>query len=370
MRRGGGSRGGGFRGGGSRSSFRSSRRHHRRYGYGPRYYGRGYYGGGYYGYRRGPGIGVFIVIGVIAIIAIFIIAATFGSSNSTAVDLGPERTRLFHPSTSTKGSIQVDDPSGVVETYFFDERPGIDSSTVNRLENISSMTMFSNNFQTWSFYLLEGSTVQTSWSAEGLIGFYVVKGNSDYDKWKDGESTEKHYQYQIIGNYLYHIDNADTYHFIFYNDNPTGITINAAEFSIQATVHDLSNFVRKVTGTFSEDLGNENYIVLHNPSDQDLYVTYTEDPKYSFWLIIGAIVVVFVLLYLLISKWRKSKATTTTPIQHASPAPTQQPSYQQQAPVQSQKPQYYKRPDATFCNACGSGLLPSSEFCSECGTKV
>ena len=134
MRRGGGSRGGGFRGGGSRSSYRSSRRHHRRYGYGPRYYG-----GGYYGYRRGPGIGVFIVIGVIAIITIFIIASTFASSNATDVDLGPGRTRLFHPSTSTKGSIQVNDPSGVVETYFFDERPSIDSSTVSRIENISSI---------------------------------------------------------------------------------------------------------------------------------------------------------------------------------------------------------------------------------------
>jgi hypothetical protein len=241
---------------------------------------------------------------------------------------------------------------------------------VDRLENISSLTMHSNNFQTWSFYLLEGSTVQTSWSASGLVGFYVVKGNSDYDKWKDGESTEKLYQYQITGTYLYHIGKADTYHFIFYNDNPIGITINNAEFSIQATIHNLANFVSKVTGSFSEDLGNENYIVLHNPSDQDLYVKYTEEPKYNFWLVLGVIAVVIVLLYLLISKWRKSKTKTTTPIQHASPAPLPQPSFQQQAPVRNQQTQYYKRPNAKFCNACGSGILPSSEFCSECGTKV
>ncbi|OLS20437.1 MAG: hypothetical protein HeimC2_37200 [Candidatus Heimdallarchaeota archaeon LC_2] len=32
--------------------------------------------------------------------------------------------------------------------------------------------------------------------------------------------------------------------------------------------------------------------------------------------------------------------------------------------------QYYQRPEAKFCNACGSGVLQNSTFCTECGTKV
>jgi membrane protease subunit (stomatin/prohibitin family) len=31
---------------------------------------------------------------------------------------------------------------------------------------------------------------------------------------------------------------------------------------------------------------------------------------------------------------------------------------------------YNQRPNASFCTACGSGVLPSSTFCAECGTKV
>lgn len=37
---------------------------------------------------------------------------------------------------------------------------------------------------------------------------------------------------------------------------------------------------------------------------------------------------------------------------------------------QTLETQYYQRPAPIFCSGCGSGILPNSEFCSECGIKV
>lgn len=37
---------------------------------------------------------------------------------------------------------------------------------------------------------------------------------------------------------------------------------------------------------------------------------------------------------------------------------------------QSLETQYYQKPSAKFCSGCGSGILPNSEFCTECGIKV
>lgn len=37
---------------------------------------------------------------------------------------------------------------------------------------------------------------------------------------------------------------------------------------------------------------------------------------------------------------------------------------------QTLETQYYQKPSAKFCSGCGSGILPNSEFCAECGIKV
>lgn len=369
MRRGGGSRGGGggggFRSGGYRGH-RTSHRHHHRYGRG-RYYGR-HYGYGYYGRGGGGFIIIFIVLFILLIAVLLAVAAFFGTTNIVNVNLGQGETRLFHPNTFTKGTIEVTDSLGVIQTHFFDSKPPLKATTVDRPpEGVSDFFIAANNFEFWSFYLIRGSQVDVNWSATQEVEFHIVAGKSNFDKWKDGEFTEIFFTAGASSSKTITVDKDNEYFFIFFNSNNVDALTVDITFNIRAKVFDISNSLSMETGSFSKSLGSQDYIVVFNPTDDDVSFEYKENSKIGTGTVFLIMIGIGVLIWLVIRR-NKSKKKSKQNYAGGSPAGSQVNVYSSDK-VQSAQ-QYYPRPQPKHCNACGSGILPNSTFCTECGTKV
>jgi hypothetical protein len=300
-----------------------------------------------------------LLFGIIAI------SALFGSPTSVEVNLGPGETRLFEPSETTRSGIEVTDHSGLVQTHFFNNKPPISDTTANNNYSTSGFTFTAGWAEEWNFYLIAGSTVNATWSSSGDIDFHIVKGKDNFDKWMDGEDTQIFSRIEAAFSYTFTASSNDDYYFILYNYRSVALVADVY-FEVEAKTYDISDSARLHTGSFSESLGTEKYIVLFNPSDIDIEVKYTENPKYSFGTVFIVLIVSIIIIIWIIRRVIKSreKSRQTTQI-----APTGLPSIHS-PPSQVKQPQYHQRPSATFCNACGSGLLPGSDFCSECGTKT
>lgn len=370
MRRGGGSRGGGFRGGSRSSGFRghrSSRRHHHRHG---GYYGRRRYGYGYYGYGGG-GIGIIIfgiILFIIVLSLIIGVAAYFGASNNVNVNLGPNETRLFHPDANRKDNIEVITSSAVMQTHFFSSRPSLQPGTIDRTEDFDDISLISNNFDSTDMYLIKGSTVLVNWAATLEVEFHIFEGKSNFDNWyNEKDYTDLYFSSDISSTVSFTALKDHTYYFIFYNYNFNTVSIDFS-FQIEAKVYDVSNSDSMETGSFSKSIGNENYIVVFNPSINDITFEYIENSKYStgtVFLVIAGII--GVTAWLIIRRRRSRKKIKQN---YAGGAVVgSQVNVHDTAKVPLNQ-QYYQRPEAKFCNACGSGVLQNSSFCTECGTKV
>ena len=360
-------RGRGSRGSRSRSPYRSSRRHHRRYGRRHRYYGYGYgYG---YGYRRGGGfVIILVVMGIILFLAVIGISSSIGSSKTYDVNLGPHETRLYHPNTDLKNEIEIIDLSGVIETHFFETKPAISSNRVSRDIQENDLQFPPNSVEFWELYLIKGSSVIVSWTADQLIEFYIVKGDSDFNKWKEGENTQKDSKMSASGSYTLNANSDDDYYFTFFNSGSSTVGVSNITYYIESAVYEISNSQETKSGSFSKSISDNPYIVFYNPSaTNDISIEYIENPKYSFGLIFGVMMITSVLIFFVIYRLRKSKSTPTVQTSQIQPSRSSQPiGVSSPAPIKA----LHHRPSPKFCNACGSGLLPNSEFCSECGTKV
>ncbi len=370
MRRGGGSRGGGFRGGSRSSGFRghrTSRRHHHRHG---GFYGRRRYGYGYYGYGGG-GIGIIIfgIILLIIIIGLIIgVSAYFGASNNVNVNLDPNNTRLFHPDTNRKDNIEVIDSSGVIQTHFFSSRPPLQSGTVNRTEIENSLLIRANDYESFGFYLIKESQVDVTWLAGQEVIFHIVEGKGNFDKWVDGDDTQIFEEAGPSSTETFTVNKDNEYYFIFWNSNSATSLTADITFNIRAKAYDVSNSASMETGSFSKSIGSKNYIVVLNPTANDITFEYIENSKYStgtvFIVIAGSVAII---AWLIIRKRRSNKKAKQNYVGGAVVGSQVNVHDTGKAPLNQQ---YYQRPQAKLCNACGSGILQNSSFCTECGTKV
>jgi len=138
------------------------------------------------------------------------------------------------------------------------------------------------------------------------VYFYLIKGTSTFNSWKDGSSVsfEKQYfgtsfnlTYQTYGD-------EDDYYFIWDNTASGSYATGMAYFTINMKVYDISNPL-ETCGKLSCDMmltkgSTECIIIMGMDSVQpdDVYqVTYTLSPRQSYyWTIFGVVLAIVVLI--------------------------------------------------------------------------
>ncbi|XP_071085829.1 uncharacterized protein [Haliotis cracherodii] len=132
------------------------------------------------------------------------------------------------------------------EAYIFDEEPVVDPRRTEDLNTSYVMSIESNHYEYWGFYLLPGSTLQvnSTTSYSPFTTLFVIQGDSNLQTWLDGKGdcsgcyVSKH---DLLPHDTYTMNSteADNYYFVYYN---MGLwdTSPTANFVIRRTLYDVT----------------------------------------------------------------------------------------------------------------------------------
>lgn len=307
------------------------------------------------------------------IIAIFA-ASSLSSTDIIQVELAPGTTFAVDYSPFSDGDVDIDVTNGLAQVYTFDSQPSI-ADTVDSFQTETGNLPISGDYNWFGISLGEGTEVIVDWSASGSITYYAIRGDSNLNSWVDGNDNQFYSDFGMSGSHTYTVSRSDTYYFAV-EASSFGNVDYTLNFEFGLPVHNLVNPNNQWSGSnyIAESEMDGNSIVFYNPSSSmDASVTVTIASNFSFGQVFLTIIIVAGgALYLIKRSSDKKNKSTTTPQTSADPGLALD---QKNDPLLPEKPakslggekQFISRAPAKYCSNCGSGLMPDSKFCIECG---
>ncbi|XP_046552951.1 uncharacterized protein LOC124262489 [Haliotis rubra] len=137
------------------------------------------------------------------------------------------------------------------EAYTFDKEPVVDLNRTEEFTTSYTMTIFSQNYEYWGFYLLPGSTLRLNTSYSKFTTLFVIQGESNLQTWLDGKGDCSGcyiYKHDLLSldTYAMNSTEADNYFFVFFNDGPYGAS-STANFFLRRTLYDVTKATSNCT---------------------------------------------------------------------------------------------------------------------------
>lgn len=165
----------------------------------------------------------FLLLGAVALFvtSLVLLKDVYGSHSKV---IAPQDQHPISVSTYFCDAVQLEDLSvdQFLYLYVFAQPPPL---TVWQAFNITlrHTSIPDGKYKYWSYYMNKGSQVNVSVCANPEIYFYVLKGESNFDKWKNGDSYSSIFLDYYSGNCVngrngdvsLKMNSADDYYFVF-----------------------------------------------------------------------------------------------------------------------------------------------------------
>ncbi|XP_067670591.1 uncharacterized protein [Haliotis asinina] len=165
------------------------------------------------------------------------------------------------------------------EAYTFEQEPVVDTNRTEEFNTSYTMTIVSNHYEYWGFYLLPGSTLLFNSSSSYALFtiLFVIQGESNLQTWLDGKghcSGCYIYKHNLQSLDTYHhtyamnSTEADNYFFVFFNDGLFDAS-TTANFFISRTLYDVTKATSNCT--FVPDKASCHFDVSLNPEQSVVF---------------------------------------------------------------------------------------------------
>jgi hypothetical protein len=292
------------------------------------------------------------------------------------VEMAPGQTYVVPYSSFSDGDISIDVINGQVDIYNFASEPQIKGS-LDSFQSESGNLPFSGDYMWFAISLGIGTDVVVDWSSTSDLTYYAIRGDSNLNSWEDGSDNQFFSQFGTSGSHVFTVNRADTYYFAM-EAGWTGSSFDIV-FAFSIPTHDLNSPISTWSGSTylsSSDISGDS-IILENSGTTDATVDIIVYSSFSFGQVFLSMAVVTAGIVYLVKRRNKNKEVPTeqrSPLA-VSTAPALDSSSVEGAgdfekPAKPLDKQYVTREKAAFCQNCGSGLLPESRFCIECGQSI
>jgi len=304
------------------------------------------------------------------LIATIFIAGAASSTTNHTIELAPGTSFAVSYSSFSDSGVKIDVINGRMETYIFNGEPA-KSQTVSKSYNYSG-TLDSNDYEYAGLSLTDGSYASVTWVASSPVNYYAIRGEQNLVKWEGGDNTHFYDNYGDTGSHTLTVSKSDNYYFAVESLTPN----NAYTMNIDLTipVHDLTGSKSQFSGsqTLSGSDVNGDTMVFYNPTSDDARAHVSIESAFSFGVVFITIMALTIGGLYLLYKRAKPKASQNTSTGSSSGGQVGAKEEIQQTLLNRNNTasQFKTRPQAKYCDTCGSAVLPNSKFCIECGQKI
>lgn len=194
-------------------------------------------------------------------------AITYGLPGGKTHTLYSNARTLVTPGTTLlRASVDVSAPS-TVTSYLFSHTPDVEP--LPPTNETHSLSAASDSWDSWDFSLLPGSSVSVDYACDYNVGFYIVRGDSNYEKWEDHLTGYEYHHYGSSGSGVASepagSGRAVTWHFIW--DNSALHTVSGtATFDLKLVTYSLTSPKPLASatgdGTFPLSMGSSEVLIL------------------------------------------------------------------------------------------------------------
>ena len=252
-----------------------------------------------------------------ATILMLIIVGNFSEPTHFTLDVAETRKWQYGNSAYTQ-SLHILDYSKRVEKYFVSTEPELESTPSSQpLIHEEHATLDGGDWLHFAYYLNKGSRVSGTFKVtSGSAHMYVIKGESDFDKWEDEPDENKNVA--VLTKYssnsqsssgVYTVASDDVYYVVFDNDKDYASAVVEFSLRVERTQYILTGLTpacsadQQVCDLVVEQGDPRKYIVFSSPDQEDGSTDETFEldvysgPRWSgiifFWLFLPSAAVLF-----------------------------------------------------------------------------
>lgn len=191
--------------------------------------------------------------------ALVYIALHYGAPNTIDIDGTEEYAltdKVIHPYNSyfCQGLLakSINTPNNFQSNatlYLLTSQPPLTDLEIFNTSRRASLNSDSTNYQSWNFYMNNGSVVSLDAcyrdSSNFDIAFYLIKGSSNHNKWTKNPGSSHAVKYSRLSSQCqkisYRVQNSDLYFFVFYlKPKYHSVALVDIEFNFNRTVYHIS----------------------------------------------------------------------------------------------------------------------------------
>ncbi|PRP75127.1 hypothetical protein PROFUN_03963 [Planoprotostelium fungivorum] len=257
-------------------------------------------------------------------IALFIYRRSLPPPQTIELNSGEYRMYSVNPYFFSR--VDLVDPSGKINTYYFNQIPSI-ARTVSNIERTETMTLEPGEFSSWSRWLnvgslstLEVNVTDASVSTTEIVpaqhhqttsalSLCTFSGRENYERWKKGSGTCV--THPPLSE-LFQESSTSNEHFFVVENSGADKTKLIIHISIRSTIYDIGPANGFYGGSFRMDLnfGEKRWLVIVNPSDRSAHsVTMILTDRSKNYLFVTVFVQVVLLLTHLWNRCHREEAT-------------------------------------------------------------
>jgi hypothetical protein len=154
-----------------------------------------------------------------------------------------------------------------VNMYKLPHQPRIDPDTRQLYTTQETDTVTGRYYQSYQYYLLEGSIVSLNSSCRTKLEMYVFQGNENFNSFVNNKACDKCYVHHetFQNNTFYELNKSatDDYYFVYVNRNMQQSDQLTVDFFLNRTVYDVRDNIPCLSNChFDLDLGSEDSIIV------------------------------------------------------------------------------------------------------------
>jgi hypothetical protein len=134
-----------------------------------------------------------------------------------------------------------------IRVYLLPTQPRIDPETYQIYTTQERNSVPGRYYQSFQYYMLEGSTISLNSSCETELEMYVFQGQENFDSFINNKVCNKCYiHHQILHNSSFYELNktaTDDYYFVYVNRNLQQSDTLIVDFSLNRTLYDIRNII-------------------------------------------------------------------------------------------------------------------------------
>ena len=230
------------------------------------------------------------------ITSLVLLIGVYGSQSSV---IAPQDQRPISVSTYFCDAVQLEDPNaeGILYLYVFPRPPPL---TIWQAFNMSSphTNIPRGKYHYWLYYMNKGSQVNVSLCANPEIHLYVLKGKSNFDKWKSDDSYSTFFYGHYSGSCAdgkngfvsLPVNSQDDYYFVFEAYSKTAdldvtLSFNRSMYNLSAMSADSCHANPKCSQSLSYASDQFVVIVANDSlqSDDNIYVKWSFSARSWFY---------------------------------------------------------------------------------------